>query len=122
MLEREEGERLRRCAAEQPLVRPWIEVCDDWLAMSDRRTWYEVSVVIGGLPPALRPVEMPMVRRFDSEAEATEWAGRFREFLGTQSRVGSAIIPTDEEVEFLGGDHCAVEFNGITERTERRLA
>jgi len=122
MLEREEVERLRRCAAEQPLVRPWIEVCDDWLAMSDRRTWYEVSVVIGGLPPGLQPVPMPMVEKFDSLEEAIGWADKFRGFLGTQSRVGSAIVPTDEEVEFLGGHHCAVEFNGITERTERSIA
>jgi len=122
MLEREEVERLRRCAVEQPLVRPWVEVCDDWLAMSGRRTWYEVSVVIGGLPPGLRPVQMPMVERFDSETEAVEWADRFRGFLGTQERVGSAIVPTDEEVEFLGGHHCAVEFVGITERTERSVA
>ncbi len=122
MLEKTEVERLRRCAVEQPLVRPWVDVCDDWLAMAGQRTWYEVSVVIGGLPPGLLPVQMPMVKRFNSEADAVVWADRFRGFLGTQRRDASAIEPTDEEIEFLGGDHCAVEFNDITERTERTVA
>lgn len=33
MLTKEAVKKLRQCAVDQSLVRPWIEVCDDWLAM-----------------------------------------------------------------------------------------
>ena len=46
---------------------------------TNRRTWYEVSTAIGSLPP-LTPMPMPLVKKFDSEAEAVEWAERFRGF------------------------------------------
>ena len=87
---------------------------------TNKRTWYEVSTAIGSLPP-LMPMPMPLVEKFDSEAEAVEWAERFRGFLKTQKRTKSHIAPTDEEIEFLGGNHCAIGFNGVTERTERRI-
>ena len=89
---------------------------------ANRRIWYEVNTVIGGLPPGLRPVQMQMVKKFDLEADAVAWAERFRGFLKTQERVGSAIVSTDEEVEFLGGNYCAVSFDGISEKTERKIA
>ncbi len=122
MLMKKDVERLRKCAVEQPLVRQWIKVCDDWLVMADRRTWYEVSVVIGGLPPGLMSVPMQMVKKFDSEADAVKWADKFRGFLKTQERTRSTIVPTDEEIEFLGGNHCAIEFSSISERTKRKIA
>lgn len=88
---------------------------------TNRRTWYEVSTVIRSLPPGLVPMEMPLIKKFDSESDAVTWAERFCGFLETQERSDATIAPTDEEIEFLGGNHCAISFDGISEKTERKI-
>lgn len=86
--------------------------------MGDTQTWYEVSTTIGSLPPLLPGITNKLVKKFDSKMKAAEWADRFRYFLTTQKRSGSTIEPSDEEIEFLGGDHCALEFHGIEKMTK----